>query len=524
MSWDRLFSTEPTSWSAFFGPSQSEEARVLDGELVGGYAEWLQAKFPHVATAPLGERHRKVWEWFESLSDPATPPPQVQIWPRGGAKTSTIQLAIARACERLSRRFILYVSETQDQASEHVSAIGDLLEECGLQPLRGEHGNQKGWRKSQLRTSTGFNVMGLGLDSAARGFKLGKLRPDLMVFDDIDGTEDTAKATAKKLRSIRKKLLPAGSSNCAVIFAQNMVIEDGVVAQLYDGRADFLQDRQTHFDVAIRGLKTQARLCEDGRTRHFIVGGEPTWQGQSIEIAQRQIHDWGISAFREEAQHEIQAAQGYFFDEKQYIAVEELPDFVRVVRAWDTAATQGGGDFTVGVLMGITANGVIWIIDVVRAQLAPDNVVKLQDMVEAWDRSRFRNYTVRSPQDPGSAGKRVAQEDRQRGHTVVAVTGSKAVRAKEYARTVNEGNARYLVDRVGGEPRPRSPQVDEFLARMTQNTEIEGKHGSWNHAFLSEHRKFREDESHDFDDQVDAAADAFNELNIAPVQVFVGRA
>ncbi len=355
------------------------------------HTEWLEKHFPHIATSPMADRHERVWTWFDSIVAGCPPPdPLVEIWGRGGAKSTTIQLGVAYIGAKLSRQFVLYVSETQDQATEHVQTIADFLEEIGVEKLTGAFGNQKGWRKGQLRTAHGFNVMPFGLDTAARGIKLGKFRPGLIVFDDIDGTEDTARTTSKKIRAITKKLLPAGSSDCAIAFAQNLLIEDGVVAQLNDGRADFLQNRKCHLEVAVRGLETEPRVDEDGRTRHYIIGGEATWSGQSLEVCQRQIHDWGITAFREEAQHEVQGIRGYFFDEKQFAIIEiegfDPSSIVRICRAWDFAGTQGAGDFTVGVLMGLLANGQVIIVDVVRAQLSPDNQDHLVRLVTAWDK------------------------------------------------------------------------------------------------------------------------------------------
>ena len=475
-----------------------------------GWSAWLAKHFPHVATAPMAERHERVWEWFDAIQPGEAPPkPRVEIWPRGGAKSTTIELGTAYVGARLARQFVLYVSETQAQAEEHVQSVADHLESLGIQRLVGEYGNARGWRKGQLRTRTGFNVVALGLDTAARGLKLGRFRPDLIVLDDIDGTEDTSRTIAKKARAITKKLLPAGSSDCAVIVAQNLVHEDGIVAQLYDGRADFLQDRDCFLDVAVRGLRTEPRLDEDGKTRQYIVDGVPTWVGQDLEVCQRQIRIWGMLAFLEEAQHEVHALGGYFFDEKQFQVVDEAPTLLRVVRAWDTAATQGGGDYTVGVLMGISANGVLWVLDVVRAQLSSDNGERLMQMVTEWDRAIWGSrYTVRIPQDPGSAGKRVAEADRrQLGAKAESVTGSKAVRAKSWQRIVNEGNARLLSDN-----RERTPEIDGFLSRVTRGTDLEGKASQWVRAFVAEHRRFKEDDSHDFDDQVDASADACNEL------------
>ncbi len=47
---------------------------------------------------------------------------------------------------------------------------------------------------------------------------------------------------------------------------------------------------------------------------------------------------------------------------------------------------------------------------------------------------------------------------------------------------------------------------------MVRKTELEGKSKHYIQPFLREHRLFTEDESHDFDDQVDAASDGHNEL------------
>lgn len=102
-------------------------------------------------------------------------------------------------------------------------------------------------------------------------------------------------------------------------------------------------------------------------------------------------------------------------------------------------------------------------------------------------RDRFPRYSIHIPQDPGQAGKDQADQIRRlladfQSVRVEPATGSKAVRARGWAEKVNLGNAKLL-------------------------------RGPWNADFIAEHRRFREDDSHEFDDQVDAAADAFNELS-----------
>jgi len=47
-----------------------------------------------------------------------------------------------------------------------------------------------------------FNVASYGLDGAARGIKIEKYRPDLIVFDDIDSQADSPLAVEKKIAAI----------------------------------------------------------------------------------------------------------------------------------------------------------------------------------------------------------------------------------------------------------------------------------------------------------------------------------
>ena len=99
-----------------------------------------------------------------------------------------------------------------------------------------KYGTSRGWRRNRLRTAGGFTIDAVGLDTAARGLKVEEQRPDLIFLDDIDGKHDTLATTAKKIATLTTSVLPAGSSNVAVIFVQNLIIKDGVASRLADGR------------------------------------------------------------------------------------------------------------------------------------------------------------------------------------------------------------------------------------------------------------------------------------------------
>jgi len=273
-------------------------------------------------------RHVRLLEWFEVLAPGVKPRARVEVWPRGGAKSSTGELGVvrlgAREVEwqteradedgsvrrvvevRPPRRFVLYVSGTQNQANKHLAAIEIKFEQLGVPPLVGAYGNSKGWKVDLLRTSNGFNVLALGLDAAARGLKLDDFRPDLIIFDDIDSRHDSPDVVEKKIETITDSILPAGSTDCAVLFLQNKIHKNSVVSQLCDGRAKFLLTREpAKVEPAMRDLEIEQSETATGLYVYRITGGEATWEGQDIETCQGQINEWGRAAFMREAQHKV---------------------------------------------------------------------------------------------------------------------------------------------------------------------------------------------------------------------------
>ena len=265
-----------------------------------------------------------MWDWIEALRPGAAPRPFVGIWGRGGAKSSTVEMGAARLCAKLTRRFVLYVSEGQDQANKHVEAISNKLETLGVDRATNKFGRVRSWRMDQLRTANGFSVVAMGLDTAARGVKLDDFRPDLIIFDDVDGRHDSVAVTQKKIESITESILPAGSADCAVLFMQNKIHANSMASQLADGRADFLINRlPVKVHPAVVGLKyetvSQGSAGNETDPVYKITDGAATWPGQPIAVCEQQINTWGLKAFLRESQHEVNVSRSQFFAEFQGI-------------------------------------------------------------------------------------------------------------------------------------------------------------------------------------------------------------
>jgi predicted phage terminase large subunit-like protein len=161
------------------------------------------------------------------------------------------------------------------------------------------------------------------------------------------------------------------------------------------------------------------------------------------------------------------------------IDAERLPaGLKRRVRFWDLASTDGGGDWTVGVLMG-RHEGVFFILDVRRLQGSPGDVEQVVKQTAAAD---GRDVPVYIEQEPGSAGKYLISSFVRAlaGYTVRGerATGNKSSRAAPVASQAEAGNVKLV--RAG-----------------------------WNKAFLDELELFPRG-AHD--DQVDAASGCLAKL------------
>lgn len=353
-------------------------------EIEGDWQVWLAAMFPNYVDRSFSAYHQEYWDWIWSLGSGQRARPFVAIWPRGAGKSTSTELACAAVAARDTRRYALYICETQEQADDHVANVAGLLESDAFAATYpqvasrrvGKYGNVRGWRRNRLRTASGFTLDAIGLDTAARGVKLDEDRPDLLIFDDIDGKLDSLAASEKKITTITHTLIPAGSDDSAVLAVQNLVIPDGVFSRLADGRADFLADRIVSGPhPAIDNLVTEQR---DGKT--VITGGTPTWpQGMSLETCQQDLDLMGITAFLAEKQHDVEAPAGGMFDHLDFRRCErhEVPELDRVAVWVDPAVTDTDQSDSHGMQVdGLAGDGTIYRLFSWEARTTPTDSMR----------------------------------------------------------------------------------------------------------------------------------------------------
>lgn len=420
------------------------------------WSEWLRALFPHYTAKPFASYHVEFWEWVWAIRRGERPAPFVGIWPRGAGKSTSVELAVAELGMSEQRGYAWYVRETQANADQSVQNIGALFESAAVdryypahaQRRVSKYGTSRGWRRNRLHTAGGFIVDAVGLDTAKRGVKVEERRPDLIIFDDIDGVHDSADATKKKRQIITKSLLPAGGDALAVIAVQNLIIPHGIFAQLADNRADFLVDRVVSGPYpAIVGLKTESHYDEElGRVRSTITAGVPSWEGQDLAECQNVIDTEGLTAFLEERQHQVHERTGALWT-KALINEHrraQAPTMKRIAVGVDPS---GGGDEIGIIAAGIGHDGRAYVL---RDSTAPGprgalywghETVRAYDDLEADRIVAEKNFGG----DMVESNLRVAAGKRHIPVTMVNASRGKKIRAEPVSSLYEDG----LVSHVG---------------------------------------------------------------------------
>lgn len=325
------------------------------------WKEWNSTLFPNAFNKPYAKRHIELWEWIESIRPGVKPLAFLGFWGRGGGKSTNAETGVIKIGATKRRKFGLYVSSTQLKADSHVASIASKIESKSFaqyyrkmsKRALNQYGSSKGWRRDILRCGNGFTLQSFGLDTGMRGIKIDDYRPDFIILDDVDESNESAIVTLKKEKVITDAILPSGSSDCAVLFIQNLIHTDSIASRLYDGRADFLKNRiLSGVYPAIENMAHEQR--EDGK--FYITAGTATWEGQSIEICQMQIHDWGLSSFLRESQHEIDKTGGIWdhieFMHKEYNEIKNK--LIRTVVWVDPAVTSTDNSDSQGISCGGT--------------------------------------------------------------------------------------------------------------------------------------------------------------------------
>ena len=294
---------------------------------------------------------------------------------------------------------------------------------------------------------------------------------NLIILDDLIKSREEANSAVNRQKlqdfyseDLYSRLEPSGT----IIIVQTRWHQDDVVSYAMSKEPDAW---------TVINLPS---LCEDEIAD--LLGrklDEPLWEERFDKKTLYDIRSvLGDYAFNALYQGRPSSKDGDFF-KPNCISVKNIPEkIVRKVRAYDTASSEGKGDYTASVLLGVDENDHYWILDMWRAQVGTkerDEKI-LQTAIKDGN-----DVPIILPNDP-AAGKSMTfyWTKLLAGYNVTfeRPTKSKEERATALSVQINNGNVSMLKD-------------------------------TWNYDLISEMRSFPSSRN---DDQVDALSSGFNNL------------
>ena len=340
------------------------------------------------------------------------------------------------------------------------------------------------WPEVELNRTgeTSFSNTKTGTREGVPFGSLTSQRGDRLVIDDPHSTE-TAESAADRLATTRK--FREGAQNrlndqeqSAIVVIMQRLHEEDVSGVIADIGMEYV-----HLMLPMEFEPERACSTEIGFTDPRNEDGElldPIRFGP--DAVAKLKRDMGSYAYAGQYQQRPTPRSGGMFQRSDFEIVDAVPAGGKRCRAWDFAASKEKPgkqpDWTVGLRM-MQIGGVFYVEDVDRGRWSPNEVEKKLKNTATQD---GLGVIIRMPQDPGAAGKSDAATKVKllAGHTVkvATVSGEKSLRATPAAAQAEAGNVKLL-------------------------------RGAWNKDFLDEVCTFPNAQ---FDDQVDAFADALNEL------------
>jgi hypothetical protein len=348
------------------GLNQSEikGAKWLEAQ---GWRVWLTTLFPFAFSEEFSDDHCQFWDLYWSvllrireqlkclkLALPIRPEHEIEpkelvilyILGRGLGKSASVEPSAVMRGAILNGGYSLFISESDDQAQEHLGNTRILIEHPDSRLLEfypdmaiaddKAQGLPALDRRELFITRCGWIARAKGLKAKMRGLRVGTRRPDDLNIDDIDDINDSIALSISKLAILKASILPIQSNQFTTVkFTQNLILEHGVMNSIYIGRSDALAERTTIGPTStFIHFEHESYLDElEGRQKHRILPTSiPSWKGVSIPKAQKFLSDSGLETFFAEYQNEFEMArEGRVlknYDDARMVITEE--DFANV--------------------------------------------------------------------------------------------------------------------------------------------------------------------------------------------------
>ena len=208
---------------------------------------------------------------------------------RGSAKTTimTTSFPIWAITGKLEKKFILILSQTQQQARLHLTNIKRELENNEL--LKEDIGpfeefSDEWAANSIVLKNYGARIVAASTEQSIRGIKHGRYRPDLVICDDVEdlNSTKTREGRDRTFNWLTGEVLPIGDDSTKIVIVGNLLHEDCLLMRL---KQHFEDGKMNGRFLAVPLLSEDNQIAWTGRfanmeaidTLRKTIGNEASW-------------------------------------------------------------------------------------------------------------------------------------------------------------------------------------------------------------------------------------------------------
>ncbi len=208
---------------------------------------------------------------------------------RGSAKSTimTLSYPIWAIIGKPQKKFIVIISQTQQQAKLHLSNLKTELESNGL--LKNELGpfkeNDEWGSSSIVIPKLDARITAVSSEQSIRGLRHGPYRPQLIICDDVEdlASVKTKEGRDKTYRWLTGEVIPCGDTDTKIIVIGNLLHEDSLLMRLKEA----IQNKQLNgnfYYYPIINNKNEItwpgklKTMTDVETLKKSIGNEIAWQ------------------------------------------------------------------------------------------------------------------------------------------------------------------------------------------------------------------------------------------------------
>jgi len=395
--------------SALLATSEGRRALTENDPLLFAYVY-----FPHHVSNPTDgsktvcDFHLDLLEYAKSWSKPTGRAKEHRacfIAPRQSGKSTWIFLLLPMwAAAHGHRKFVAAFSDSEQQAVTHLHTFKMELQNNTL--LRadypelvaskkvGESSKEMLNNRNQIMQENGFIFMAKGADSAALGMKLGAVRPDVLLFDDIEpGESNYSEHEARKRKETLISDLFALNAWAVVGIVGTTTMPNSLIDQMRKVQAAE-QDYEGDPELFREALDPDLRWVLDENIKvHYwpVIISESTEDGS--EVVERSLwpEQWSMDdlnrdrhtrAFAKNMMNRPVSSDGGYWDEDD-IDIDRPEHYRHTLISIDPAVTTAKkSDYTGLAVVSQGSDGLIYVRHAEQVKLSSDALnEKVRDLV-----------------------------------------------------------------------------------------------------------------------------------------------